>query len=122
MTGSVHKKAVIRVEHLYKSFGDQAVLQDISFELFHGENLVILGKSGVGKSVLLKCIIGLIPPDQGDIVLLSQSILNLKEDDLNALKKKIGFVFQGSALYDSMSIRENLLFHLDRAANNLTQK
>jgi phospholipid/cholesterol/gamma-HCH transport system ATP-binding protein len=117
-----YKTAIIRVEHLSKSFNGEEVLNDISFELYHGENLVILGKSGMGKSVLLKCITGLILPDSGDIVLLNQNLLNLHEDELNRLKKKIGFVFQGAALYDSMSLRDNLLFHLDRASDILSQK
>jgi phospholipid/cholesterol/gamma-HCH transport system ATP-binding protein len=122
MTEHSNKSAVIRVEHLYKSFNSEKVLNDISFELYHGENLVILGKSGMGKSVLLKCITGLIAPDKGDIVLLNQNFLNLDEDELNNLKKKIGFVFQGAALYDSMSLRDNLLFHLYRASDLLSQK
>jgi len=117
-----YKTAIIKVEHLYKSFKSERVLTDISLELYHGENLVILGKSGAGKSVLLKCITGLLPADRGDIILFDQNILNLNEDELNMLRKKIGFVFQGAALYDSMSIRENLLFPLDRAKNHLSQK
>lgn len=117
-----NKTVIIKVEHLYKSFKSERVLADISLELYHGENLVILGKSGAGKSVLLKCITGLILPDGGDITLFDQNILNLNEDALNVLRKKIGYVFQGAALYDSMSIRENLLFPLDRAKNHLSQK
>ena len=109
---------VIRVSHLNKSFGSEKVLNDINFELLQNENLVILGKSGSGKSVLLKCLTGLMPPDKGEILLFDQNIINLNETSLNILKKRIGFVFQGSALYDSMSIRENLMFHLDRAKNN----
>ena len=113
---------IIRVEHLYKSFKSETVLRDISFELYLGENLVVLGKSGAGKSVLLKCITGLIPPDKGNIILFDQNILNLDEDALNSLKKKIGFVFQGAALYDSMSVRENLMFPIDRSGNHISQK
>ena len=116
------KPVIIKVEHLYKSFKSERVLRDISLELYHGENLVILGKSGAGKSVLLKCITGLILPDGGDITLFDQNILNLNEDELNGLRKKIGYVFQGAALYDSMSIRENLLFPLNRAKNHLSEK
>ena len=122
MVEQQNKTVIIKVEHLYKSFKSERVLADISLELYHGENLVILGKSGAGKSVLLKCLTGLIPPDRGDIALFDQNILNLNEDALNALRKKIGYVFQGAALYDSMSIRENLLFPLDRAKNHLSQK
>jgi phospholipid/cholesterol/gamma-HCH transport system ATP-binding protein len=113
---------VIRVEHLVKSFGDELVLNGISFTLSPGENLVILGKSGAGKSVLLKCITGLIPIDKGQVALFGQRIQELDEEALNKLKKKIGFVFQGSALYDSMSLRDNLMFHLDRSSLNLAPK
>ncbi len=115
-------EVIIKVEHLYKSFKSESVLSDISLELFHGENLVVLGKSGAGKSVLLKCITGLIPHDSGEIILFDHNIKDLNEDALNKLKKKIGYVFQGAALYDSMSVKENLLFHLDRAENDLSQK
>lgn len=113
---------IIKVRHLYKSFKSESVLSDINLELFHGENLVVLGKSGAGKSVLLKCITGLIQPDRGEIILFDHNIKNLNEDALNKLKKKIGYVFQGAALYDSMSVSENLLFHLDRAENDLSQE
>lgn len=113
---------VIRVEQLNKSFNGEPVLQDISFCLASGENLIILGKSGAGKSVLLKCITGLLEPDSGSIELFSQPLKELEEDSLNTLKKRIGFVFQGSALYDSMSLKENLLFHLDRSVLGLTAK
>ncbi|MBN2213384.1 MAG: ATP-binding cassette domain-containing protein [Bacteroidales bacterium] len=113
---------IIKVEHLYKSFKSEIVLSDISLELFHGENLVVLGKSGAGKSVLLKCITGLIPPDKGDIILFDHNISDLNEDALNNLKKRIGYVFQGAALYDSMSVRENLLFPLERAENEISHK
>lgn len=117
-----NKTAIIKIEHLYKSFQSEMVLDDISLELYLGENLVILGKSGAGKSVLLKCITGLIPPDRGEIILFDQNILNLSEDAINGMRKKIGFVFQGAALYDSMSVRENLLFPLNRLKNKLSQK
>lgn len=113
---------VIRVAHLSKSFNGEPVLQDISFTLAPGENLIILGKSGAGKSVLLKCITGLLEPDSGRLELFNQLLDELDEDALNTLKKRIGFVFQGSALYDSMSLRENLMFHLDRSATSLTAK
>ncbi|MBN1118173.1 MAG: ATP-binding cassette domain-containing protein [Bacteroidales bacterium] len=114
--------SVIRVEHLTKSFNGEPVLKDISFALVPGENLIILGKSGAGKSVLLKCITGLLEPDSGNIALFNQVPDELDEEHLNALKKRIGFVFQGSALYDSMSLRENLMFHLDRSATSLAAK
>ena len=113
---------VIRVAHLSKSFNGEPVLQDISFTLASGENLIILGKSGAGKSVLLKCITGLLEPDGGNLELFNQPLEEMDEDNLNVLKKRIGFVFQGSALYDSMSLRENLMFHLDRSATSLAAK
>jgi phospholipid/cholesterol/gamma-HCH transport system ATP-binding protein len=111
----------LQVEHLSKSFGDEPVLKDISFMLAPGENLVILGKSGEGKSVLLKCVSGLIPPDDGRIALFGQWLHTLDEESLNRLRKRLGFVFQGAALYDSLSLRENLLFHLDRSLLKLTE-
>lgn len=117
-----NNEVIIKVEHLYKSFKSERVLRDINFELYHGENLVILGRSGAGKSVLLKCITGLIQPDSGEIVLFGKNIMNLTEEALNMIRKRLGYVFQGAALYDSMSIRENLLFPLERTENNLTQK
>ncbi|HJX71548.1 MAG TPA: ATP-binding cassette domain-containing protein, partial [Bacteroidales bacterium] len=95
MTDYQDNKIIVKVEHLYKSFKSEKVLNDISLELYHGENLVVLGKSGAGKSVLLKCITGLIPPDKGDIILFDQNILDLDENALNVLKKRIGFLFQG---------------------------
>jgi phospholipid/cholesterol/gamma-HCH transport system ATP-binding protein len=112
----------IQVEHLVKSFNGEPVIKDISFTLAPGENLIILGKSGAGKSVLLKCTTGLLEPDSGSIALFNQVPDELDEEHLNALKKRLGFVFQGSALYDSMSLRENLMFHLDRSANSMTAK
>lgn len=114
--------SVIRVDHLAKSFNGEPVLKNISFTLAPGENLIILGRSGAGKSVLLKCITGLLTPDSGSIALFNQLPDELDEEHLNALKKRIGYVFQGSALYDSMSLRENLMFHLDRSATSLTAK
>ncbi len=103
---------VIEIEHLKKSFGNNQVLKDISLNLAKGENLVILGKSGTGKSVLIKCIVGLIKPDEGKLTALQKNILELNTKELNALRKKIGFLFQSAALYDSMSVKENLEFPL----------
>ncbi len=103
---------VIEIEHLKKSFGSNQVLKDISLTLAKGENLVILGKSGTGKSVLIKCIVGLIMPDEGKLTALQKNILELNTKELNVLRKKIGFLFQSAALYDSMSVKENLEFPL----------
>jgi phospholipid/cholesterol/gamma-HCH transport system ATP-binding protein len=103
---------VAEINHLKKSFGTNHVLKDISFNIQKGENLAVLGKSGSGKSVLIKCIVGLIPPDDGKVTLLGKNISNLSTNELNSIRKKIGFLFQSAALYDSMSVRENLEFPL----------
>lgn len=108
------KKAVIQVKDLHKSFGSNQVLNGFSMELFEGENLVVMGKSGSGKSVLIKCIIGLEVPDSGAIMIMEQDISRLKQKQMDELRTEIGFLFQGSALYDSMSVRENLEFPLRR--------
>ena len=105
-------KPVIVVKKINKSFGENHVLRDFSMEVIPGENLVILGKSGSGKSVLIKCIINLMKPDSGEIIVLDQDILGLDQDELDKLRAKVGFLFQSNALYDSMTIRENLLFPL----------
>lgn len=105
---------VLQVEHLSKSFGSRQVLKDVNLALHHSENLVILGRSGMGKSVLIKCIIGLIKPDEGKISILGENVLDMDTKSLNHLRQHIGFSFQGSALYDSMSIRDNLTFALKR--------
>lgn len=105
-------KPIIQVKHVNKSFGDNHVLRDFSMEVIPGENLVILGKSGSGKSVLIKCIINLIQPDSGQIIVLDQDINDLDQDELDLLRSKVGFLFQSNALYDSMTVRENLEFPL----------
>lgn len=104
--------AVTEVEHLKKSFGTHDVLKDITFKIAKGENLVIFGKSGSGKSVLIKCMVGLVEPDDGSITILGKNIADLNRQELNALRKKVGFLFQSAALYDSMTVRENLEFPL----------
>jgi phospholipid/cholesterol/gamma-HCH transport system ATP-binding protein len=105
-------ETVVEIEHLKKSFGTKEVLKDISLKIEKGENLVVLGKSGSGKSVLIKCLIGLLEPDEGKVVLLDKNVAELNAEDLNALRKKVGFLFQSAALYDSMTVRENLEFPL----------
>ena len=102
----------VEIKHLRKSFGNKTVLKDINLTLAKGENLVVLGKSGSGKSVLIKCIIGLIEPDAGTLDVLGENITELGNKDLNELRKKVGFLFQSAALYDSMTVRENLEFPL----------
>jgi phospholipid/cholesterol/gamma-HCH transport system ATP-binding protein len=106
------KKPVIEVKNVNKSFGDNHVLKDFSMSVYPGENLVILGKSGSGKSVLIKCIISLIQADEGEIIVLDSPIQNLEQDELDHLRSEIGFLFQSNALYDSMTVRENLEFPL----------
>ena len=108
------KKPVITIRNLYKRFGDNAVLNGFDMDLFEGENLVIMGKSGSGKSVMIKCLIGLEEHDSGTINVMGKDIDDLEAEELDELRTEIGFLFQGSALYDSMSVRENLEFPLRR--------
>src|SRR5580765_4020330 len=91
---------VIEINNLRKGFGEQEVLRDVSLKLFNGENLVVLGKSGTGKSVLIKCIVNLLKPDSGTIDVLGKKVSSLKRKELGELRKKIGFLFQSGALYD----------------------
>jgi phospholipid/cholesterol/gamma-HCH transport system ATP-binding protein len=105
---------VIVVTHLYKSFGANKVLSDFNFSLGKGENVVVLGKSGSGKSVFIKCIIGLLKTDEGNINVLGNDVINLSNDEMDKLRVKVGFLFQSNALYDSMTVRENLEFPLRR--------
>lgn len=109
----------MRIHNLHKSFGDNHVLKGFNLELKKGENLVVMGKSGSGKSVMIKCLVGLIPPDSGDVEVLGHAINLLERKDLDALRADIGFLFQGSALYDSMTVRENLEFPLRRHRKKL---
>ncbi len=106
--------AVVSIQHLSKSFGENHVLRDFSFDLKQGENAVVLGKSGSGKSVLIKCIIGLLSPDKGSINVLGQNVPDLSQEELDRMRVKVGFLFQSNALYDSMTVRENLEFPLRR--------
>jgi phospholipid/cholesterol/gamma-HCH transport system ATP-binding protein len=108
-----NEKAVV-IKHLKKGFDDNPVLEDVSLTLERGENLVILGKSGSGKSVLIKCLVGLLEPDEGEIYLLGKNMKKLSRTQLDDLRTKVGFLFQGGALYDSMTVRENLLFPIRR--------
>ena len=107
-------EVVLAVEHVSKSFGENHVLQDFSLALHKGENVVVLGKSGSGKSVLVKCIIGLLPPDAGTITVLGLNVATLDHEAMDRLRARVGFLFQSNALYDSMTVRENLLFPLRR--------
>ena len=113
-TNTTSKNAIISIKDLHKSFGTNVVLDGFDLELYEGENLVVMGKSGSGKSVMIKCVIGLEQPDSGSILVMDQEINNLEQEELDELRTDIGFLFQGSALYDSMSVRENLEFPLRR--------
>jgi ABC-type transport system involved in resistance to organic solvents, ATPase component len=116
-----HDTRVITVKGVSKSFGDLHVLRGVNLELFKGENLVVLGRSGTGKSVLIKLISGLLKPDQGTIEVLGEQVDQLDEKELQQLRLKIGFSFQNSALYDSMTVRENLEFPLVRNKRHLSR-
>jgi phospholipid/cholesterol/gamma-HCH transport system ATP-binding protein len=117
-----NNKQVIEINNLRKGFYQQEVLKNVSLQLFNGENLVVLGKSGSGKSVLIKCIVRLLDPDDGTINVLGEDVSTLERDGLKEMRKKIGFLFQSGALYDSMTVKENLEFPLKRIKKNLTQK
>jgi phospholipid/cholesterol/gamma-HCH transport system ATP-binding protein len=105
---------VVQIRNLSKSFGDRPVLKDLTLDLNEGENLVVIGRSGAGKSVLIKCIVGLIEPDEGTINVLGFEVTKLDAKELHELRLQVGFSFQGSALYDSMTVCENLEFPLKR--------
>jgi phospholipid/cholesterol/gamma-HCH transport system ATP-binding protein len=106
------KQIVLELKNLKKSFGDNHVLQGFNMKLHKGENLVIMGKSGSGKSVMIKCLVGLMEPDSGSISVMDNDIVTMDREALDILRADIGFLFQGSALYDSMTVRENLEFPL----------
>lgn len=105
---------VMLINNLCKSFGDRHILINFNLELIRGESVVVLGKSGSGKSVLIKCIIGLLRPEKGSIKIFGKNIPDLNHDELDQVRAKIGFLFQSNALYDSMTVRENLEFPLRR--------
>ena len=111
------KTVMIKIKDLKKSFGDNQVLNGFNMELYEGENLVVMGKSGSGKSVMIKCLVGLMESDSGSVEVMGSDIAKLNQGDLDELRTDIGFLFQGSALYDSMTVRENLEFPLRRHRN-----
>jgi phospholipid/cholesterol/gamma-HCH transport system ATP-binding protein len=115
-------EAVIEIDNLKKGFLNQEVLKDVSLKLFKGENLAVLGKSGSGKSVLIKCIVRLFNSFDGTIKVFGEDISKLSGEELSELRKKIGFLFQSGALYDSMTVRQNLEFPLLRIRRNLSKK
>ena len=105
---------IIDLKHVKKSFDEHEVLKDINLNVSKGENVVVLGKSGTGKSVILKCIIGLITPDAGEVLLFNEDICKLTYNKLQKVRRRVGFLFQSGALYDSMTVKENLEFPLVR--------
>ncbi len=118
----INDNPVIEINNLKKSFGNQEVLTNVSLKLFNGEHLVVLGKSGCGKSVLIKCIVRLLNSDVGTINVFGKNVNALNRKELGNLRQKIGFLFQSGALYDSMTVKQNLEFPLRRIKKNLTKK
>jgi len=116
------EETVISITGLYKAFDDLEVLKGIDFNLFKGENIAVLGKSGTGKSVLIKIIVGLLKPDKGEVIVLGQEVDKLKGKELDALRLRIGFSFQNSALYDGMNVYQNLAFPLTMNFQNMPKK
>ncbi len=114
-------ESVISISGLYKSFGDLEVLKGIDLNLFKGENVAVLGKSGTGKSVLIKIIIGLLKPDKGEVLVLGSNVAELRSKELDQIRLRIGFSFQSSALYDSMNVYQNLAFPLTMNVKNLSK-
>ena len=122
LSGSKGNDPVIEINNLRKSFGKQSVLQGVSLNLYNGENLVVLGKSGSGKSVLIKCIVRLLESDGGLIKVFGDDVSELDRNGLGELRKRVGFLFQSGALYDSMTVKQNLEFPLKRIKKNMTKK
>jgi phospholipid/cholesterol/gamma-HCH transport system ATP-binding protein len=118
----VYGEPMIEISHLQKSFGSNSVLTDFNLTIRKGENVVVLGKSGCGKSVLIKCIVGLLKYDGGSLKVFGKEINTLDNRELDVLRARIGFVFQSSALYDSMTVRENLEFSLRRHGRQKTKE
>ncbi|HLG36030.1 MAG TPA: ATP-binding cassette domain-containing protein [Bacteroidia bacterium] len=121
-SGTDSSESVIHLGKLNKSFGDNHVLRDFDFDLYAGENVVVLGKSGSGKSVLIKCIIGLMKPDSGTLTVFGKDIPELPHQELDQIRMRVGFLFQSNALYDSMTVRENLEFPLRRHGLHTTKE
>lgn len=121
MESSNDRERIIHIKDLYKSFGDNHVLQGINLDVFNEENVVVLGRSGTGKSVLIKMICGLLTQDSGVLQVLGKDVKSISHKELQKLRLEIGFSFQHSALYDSMTVRENLAFPLVRHKKQLSR-
>src|SRR5688500_4764485 len=115
------KERIINIRGLHKSFGENYVLRGVDLEVYKGENVVVLGRSGTGKSVLIKIIAGMLKPDSGMVHVLGQEVDRLNEQELRDLRLRIGFSFQNGALYDSMTVKENLEFPLTRHRKDLSR-
>jgi phospholipid/cholesterol/gamma-HCH transport system ATP-binding protein len=115
-------KVIISIKNLYKSFGENEVLKDVNLTVNKGEDLVILGRSGSGKSVTIKCLVGLVEADKGEIKVFDTDITKLKNNELNEIRSRIGFMFQNGALYDSMSVRQNLAFTLKHHTKEVSEE
>jgi phospholipid/cholesterol/gamma-HCH transport system ATP-binding protein len=115
----IKDEPIIEIKDLHKSFGSNKILKGVNLTVNKGEDLVILGRSGCGKSVTIKCLVGLVPVDQGEITVFGSKISNINNEELNKLRVRIGFMFQNGALYDSMSVRQNLAFTLQHHTKNL---
>ena len=116
----MNSKVIISIKNLCKSFGDNEVLKNLNLTVNKGEDLVVLGRSGSGKSVAIKCLVGLVKADKGEIKVFNIDITKLKNDELNKIRARIGFMFQNGALYDSMSVRQNLSFTLKHHTKELS--
>jgi phospholipid/cholesterol/gamma-HCH transport system ATP-binding protein len=116
------RAVVAELKHIKKSFGNNHVLKDVTLDLKKGENVVVLGKSGTGKSVLIKCMVGLIIPDSGSLKVFGKDLMDTDEKELDEIRRKVGFLFQSGALYDSMTVRENLEFPLRRQLKTKSKK
>lgn len=122
MTDQTNRKKVVEITNLKKSFGNQVILKDVTLSLYEGENLVVLGKSGTGKSVLIKCLVGLLPTDSGTISVFDENMTAASGKELASIREKMGFLFQSGALYDSMTVRQNIEFPLRRIKKDLTEQ
>lgn len=108
---------MIEVKNLRKAFGEKVILQDFSFRFEVGKSNLIIGESGTGKSILIKCMVGLISPEEGQVLYDGQDFLKMNFDGRNAIRKQIGMLFQGAALFDSMTVKENVMFPLSMFTN-----